>query len=109
MPTIVSLQVGQPMEYRHEGHIDGKPQTWTTAFFKQPVAGPVFVGRLGVAGDRQADTVNHGGADKAVLAYSADRYNYWRTHLNLPEMPYGGFGENLTIAGLDETSVCIGD
>ena len=109
MPAIVSIQIGQPTEYRHEGQTDGKPQTWTTAFWKLPVAGPVFVGGLGVAGDRQADLVNHGGSDKAVLAYSAEHYGHWRTHLNLPDMPHGGFGENLTIAGLDEGEVCIGD
>jgi MOSC domain-containing protein YiiM len=109
MPTIVSIQVGQPTSYVHEGGADGKSRTWTTAFFKTPVAGSVYVGRLGVAGDQQADRENHGGIDKAVLAYSADHYAYWRSHLSLPEMPHGGFGENLTIVGLEETSVCIGD
>ena len=64
---------------------------------------------MGIAGDQQADRENHGGLDKAVLAYSADHYAFWRVHLNLPDMPHGGFGENLTIAGLDESSVCIGD
>jgi MOSC domain-containing protein YiiM len=109
VPKIDSIQVGQPTEYRHEGHADGNTQTWMTAFFKQTVSGPLQVTTYGVVGDRQADVVNHGGSDKAVLAYSADHYAYWRAHLNLPEMPHGGFGENLTIAGLDETSVCIGD
>jgi MOSC domain-containing protein YiiM len=109
VPTIVTIQIGQPTEYRHEGHADGNAQAWTTAFFKQPVVGAVLVGPTGVAGDRQADLVNHGGIDKAVLAYSADHYGYWRAHLSLPEMPHGGFGENLTIAGLDEAAVCIGD
>jgi MOSC domain-containing protein YiiM len=60
-------------------------------------------------GDEQADRENHGGLDKAVLAYSADHYDYWRSHLGFPDMPYGGFGENLTIEGLEETRVCIGD
>jgi MOSC domain-containing protein YiiM len=109
MPTIVSIQIGQPTEYRHEGHADGKAHSWLTAFWKSPVAGAVWVSHTNLAGDRQADTVNHGGIDKAVLAYSADHYAYWRTRLNLPDMPLGGFGENLTVAGLDETSVCIGD
>jgi MOSC domain-containing protein YiiM len=109
MPTLLSIQIGQPTEYLHDGHADGNAQTWTTAFFKRPVAGPVWVSRTNVAGDRQADVVNHGGCDKAVLAYSADLYPFWRARLNLPEMPHGGFGENLTIAGLDETRVCIGD
>ena len=109
MFTIVSIQIGQPTDYLHEGHADGIQRTWTTAFFKQPIAGTVWASRTNLAGDRQADLVNHGGIDKAVLAYSADHYPFWRAHLNLPEMPHGGFGENLTIAGLDETGVCIGD
>jgi MOSC domain-containing protein YiiM len=109
MTTIVSIQVGQPTEYRHEGHPDGVAQSWVTAFWKLPVMGPVWVSQTNLAGDCQADTVNHGGIEKAVLAYSADHYAYWREHLNLSAMPYGGFGENLTIAGLDESTVCIGD
>jgi MOSC domain-containing protein YiiM len=109
MPTIVSIQVGQPTAYVHEGASDGKARQWTTAFFKTPVAGCVRVGQLGLAGDGQADQKNHGGIDKAVLAYSADHYAHWRLHLILPDIPFGGFGENLTIAGLEESSVCIGD
>lgn len=109
MPTIISIQVGQPHERAHEGAADGKDRLWTSAFWKSPVNGPVWVGSTNLAGDRQADLLNHGGIDKAVLAYSADHYAGWRTHLNLPDMLHGGFGENLTIAGLDERSVCIGD
>jgi MOSC domain-containing protein YiiM len=109
MPTIVSIQVGQPTDYLHDAFADGKQRSWTTAFFKTPVSGSVHVGRLGVSGDRQADLQNHGGVDKAVLAYSADHYGYWRPHLGRPEMPLGGFGENLSITGLDERDVCIGD
>jgi MOSC domain-containing protein YiiM len=44
-----------------------------------------------------------------VLAYSADRYPKWRDELRMPGMPCGAFGENLTIAGLREESVYIGD
>jgi MOSC domain-containing protein YiiM len=109
MPTIISIQAGQSTTYIHDGAADGNRRQWTTAFFKSPVAGSVHVGELGIAGDQQADRENHGGIDKAVLAYSADHYPSWRDHLSLPDMPHGGFGENLTIAGLDEASVCIGD
>lgn len=109
MPLIVSIQAGQPKDYQFAGESDGENRTWTTAFFKTPLCGAAQIGRLGVAGDRQADLLNHGGADKAVLAYSADHYAYWRQQLSLPEMPFGGFGENLSIAGLDESGVAIGD
>ena len=88
---------------------DDHDRPWTTAFFKSPVVGPIHLTNTGIIGDGQADRENHGGIDKAVLAYSADHYSVWRRQLNLPDMPFGGFGENLTIEGIDETTVCIGD
>jgi MOSC domain-containing protein YiiM len=98
-----------PANYGLEDASDVHDEPWTTAFFKKPIDGPVFVGKAHLTGDGQADLVNHGGVDKAVLAYSADHYPKWREELRLPDMPHGAFGENLTIAGLDESSVCIGD
>ena len=71
--------------------------------------GSVRVDRLNLVGDRQADLVNHGGEDKAVYAYSLDHYAYWQDLLNRDSMPYGQFGENLTVAGLDESKSYIGD
>ena len=109
MSTIVSIQIGQPTTYAYSGAADGKERSWTTAFFKTPVAGSVWAGATNIAGDQQADRKNHGGLDKAVLAYSADHYPYWRQHLGLPELPLGAFGENLSISGLEESTVCIGD
>jgi MOSC domain-containing protein YiiM len=108
MPMLVSVQVGRPHRYPRPafappGHY------WQTAFFKNPVAGPVALGRLNLAGDRQADQRVHGGPDQAVLAYSADHYPLWRVELELPEMGPGGFGENFTIGGQSEAEVCIGD
>ena len=104
-----SIQVGLPTNYGFEDARDVHDEPWTTGFFKTPVEGPVFAGATNLAGDGQADLVNHGGIDKAVLAYSADHYPKWREELNMPGMPYGAFGENLTITGLSEKSVCIGD
>ena len=69
----------------------------------------MFVRTTNLDGDGQADLENHGGIDKAVLAYSADHYPTWRRELGIPETAFGAFGENLTIAGLSEESVCIGD
>ncbi len=109
MAVIRSIQIGRVAEYIDNDPAEGEDRRWTTAFWKTPIAGPVAVGPLGVAGDEQADRENHGGPDKAVLAYSADHYASWRADLHLPDMPHGGFGENLTIAGLSEGSVSIGD
>jgi len=99
---LVSIQCGKP---ETRSHAKGE---WTTAFFKQTVIGPVEAEQLGLAGDGVADEKHHGGVDKAVLAYSADNYPRWESQLNR-QFAHGGFGENLTIRGLDEDHVCIGD
>ncbi len=109
-PAILySIQLGTPKNYGIEGAVDPHDLPWTTGFFKVPVEGPVFAGATNLVGDGQADLINHGGIDKAVLAYSADHYPKWRNELRIPDMPFGAFGENLTIAGWSEDSVCLGD
>lgn len=109
MPHIVSIQVGTPSEYGRDGAADPMDQRWFTSFYKQPVAGPIRVLTEGLEGNEQADCRFHGGPDKAVLAYSANHYPLWQDELTVPEMSGGGFGENLTIAGQTEATVCIGD
>jgi len=106
---LYSIQIGMPKSLGFENAVDTHDKPWTTGFFKSPIEGPVFVGGTNLAGDGQADLENHGGIDKAVLAYSAEHYLKWRDELRLPDMPCGAFGENLTIQGLSEESVCIGD
>lgn len=66
------------------------------------------MGKLGLAGDEQADLVHHGGPDKAVHAYSYDRFAYWEQELGIAINP-SAFGENLTVEGLTEADVQIGD
>lgn len=108
-PYIVSVQVGRPRTFGMAGARDPLERPWMTATFKDPVAGPVWLGQTNLAGDAQADTKNHGGADKAVLLYAAAHYPLWRRELGRPDMPHGGFGENFTVVGLTEEDVCIGD
>jgi MOSC domain-containing protein YiiM len=107
--VLSSIQIGKPASYGSRDAIDPHDKPWTTGFFKAPVEGPVFAATTNLAGDGQADLENHGGIDKAVLAYSADHYPNWRIELGMPDLPHGAFGENLTIAGLGEESVNIGD
>jgi MOSC domain-containing protein YiiM len=107
--ALESIQLGAPQSYGVDGARDPHDQPWTTGFFKTLVAGPVFAGTLNLAGDGQSDLKHHGGVDKAVLAYSADHYPGWRSELRIPGMPHGAFGENLTIRGMSEETVCIGD
>lgn len=109
MMHLASVQVGLPRTVPPTG--DGQPwdREWRTAFWKEPVEGPVMLGQLNLEGDRQGDTKGHGGPDQVALCYSADHYPAWRSELEMPDLPHGGFGENLTIAGQQESSVCIGD
>ncbi len=100
---LMSVNVSLPIEVQYGDRLI------RTGIFKKPVAGPVHVRRANLEGDRQADLDNHGGVHKAVYAYSLDHYEYWQGVLNRGGMPYGQFGENFTIAGLDERESCVGD
>jgi MOSC domain-containing protein YiiM len=108
MASLVSVQVSQA-QTRSVVNFDTRNPEWTSAIWKSAINRPVWVGELGLTGDDQADKKNHGGPDQAVMGYSAEHYGYWRTDLPHIAWEYGGFGENLTIAGQDENSVCYGD
>lgn len=109
MPQIISVQVGTPRTYRE--HPSGNPleRPWTTAIEKTRVTGPVWAGALGLVGDGVQDTSCHGGPWQAILMYSAEHYPKWNAELGRSDMGPGMFGENLTVTGLDEAIVCIGD
>jgi MOSC domain-containing protein YiiM len=79
-----------------------------TAIFKLPVSGPVRVRRLNIDGDEQGDLSVHGGIDKAVYCYASEHYPAWQQELGV-ELPNGTFGENLTVSGLLEPDLHIGD
>ena len=87
------------------------PDAVPSAFVKTARQGPVAVTRLGLDGDEQADLSVHGGPDKAVYAYAAARYPRWAEEF--PELASaftgGAMGENLTVSGLDEGGICVGD
>jgi MOSC domain-containing protein YiiM len=87
-----------------------------TAIGKAPVIGPVAVNRLGLDGDEQADLNVHGGLDKAVYAYPVEHLIYWQEQRQAhgvslfdEALPPGFMGENLSIEGLLEDQVWIGD
>ncbi|MEZ4522394.1 MAG: MOSC domain-containing protein [Thermomicrobiales bacterium] len=108
MVRLVSIQVGMPKIFGDEGGF--RPdRSWSSAILKESVTGPVWLGELNLAGDRQDDLAVHGGPDQSILGYSAGHYPHWREELDRPEFPYGAFGENFTIDGLDEDRVSIGD
>jgi MOSC domain-containing protein YiiM len=103
MPTVVAVSVGAPRQVPWRGRLV------ETAIFKAPVEGPVRVLAGGLAGDRQADLQVHGGPRKAVYAYPSEHYAFWREELDGVPIPFGAFGENLTLAGLFEADVLVGD
>ena len=100
---VLSVNVGRPREVEWRG------KAVQTAIFKAPVTGRIAVTRLTLAGDQQADLSVHGGPDKAVYAYPAEHYAFWREELPGVALPWGAFGENLTTEGLLETTVRVGD
>ena len=99
---IESLNIGRPQPENFHG------KEWVTGICKQPVAGPLELTCTGFVGDGVADRRHHGGEDKAVCAYSFEHYPHWLEVLG-GELPVAAFGENLTISGLVEEDLCIGD
>jgi MOSC domain-containing protein YiiM len=100
---VVSVNVGLPrdVEWRHD--------VVATGIHKSPVTGPVQVRRLNLDGDRQADLTVHGGPEKAVYVYPTEHYEFWREELPGIALPWGAFGENLSVEGILEPAVRIGD
>ena len=106
-PKLLSIQVARAQSLL----IEGKPIL--SAIEKTNVSGAVTVKPLELDGDEQADLSVHGGLSKAVYAYPSEHYPYWREQqsllgLNKP-LPYGSMGENLTLSGLLEQDVYVGD
>ncbi len=100
---LISVNVGMPRTLAQGD------RTVTTGIFKEPVAGPVFLRRLNLDGDGQADLRVHGGEYKAVYVYPLEHYAFWAGELGRDGFSCGQFGENFTITGLLEDAVCIGD
>lgn len=99
---LLSLSVGTISTIEHGG------KQVPTAFHKRPVAGPTFLGALGLRGDHQAYR-HHGGPDKAVLVYPKQHYAYWSERFDLVLPDCAAFGENFTVEGLSESEVWVGD
>ncbi len=103
MAEIESINIGLPKKTPI-----GDSKTMYSGILKTPVHGPIHLGKLGFENDDSADKRFHGGEDKAVCAYFFDHYKFWEKEISKKLSP-GSFGENLTISGLDEQRVCLGD
>lgn len=100
---LISVNVSLPQTVMYQG------KSVTTGIFKKPVGGRVMLRKLNLEGDQQADRKVHGGVDMAVYAYPFEHYRYWQSELARDGFPCGQFGENLTVEGLTENDVRVGD
>jgi MOSC domain-containing protein YiiM len=103
MGVIVSVNVGLPQDHTWQG------RTVRTAVWKTPVTGRIFARRLNLDGDGQGDLRGHGGEQRAIMVYQLESYRYWAKFLGRSDLVPGNLGENLTVEGLADNMVCIGD
>lgn len=98
---ITSVNVGKAER------LDGPSFEGQTGIFKRPVAGPVVIGQLGLAGDAALNEKHHGGPDQAAYLYRQEDYDWWSEELGTTVAP-GTFGDNLTVTGLPGPGLIIG-
>jgi MOSC domain-containing protein YiiM len=89
------------------GQLSMGSRTIDSAFVKSELSGRVQVSTMGIDFDEHVYE-DHGGPDMALLVYSIEHYDYWRS-LGIELPSYGAMAENLTVRGLVETDVMIGD
>ena len=106
---LQTIQIGTPHHYAIPDDDGGRERSWETSFVREPSPERRWLFRTHLAGNTQADTVNHGTPNQALLLYAGMHYPAWRQELNRPEIGPGGFGENFTVDGLAEANACIGD
>ncbi len=94
----------------------GKPTTiiWNgkeeqTGIFKNPTDTPITLLKEDVDNDIVIDRKHHGGINKACYLYASEQYEYWKELYPNLDWNWGMFGENITIKGLDESKIRIGD
>jgi MOSC domain-containing protein YiiM len=100
---IISTNIGRPTTILWN---DKKEQT---GIFKFPVSEPLFLEKESVAQDTISNRKVHGGVHKACYLFSMDQYPYWKGLYPDLKWDWGMFGENLTVEGLDEAQIRIGD
>jgi MOSC domain-containing protein YiiM len=100
MARLVSVNIGTPTVQPGSSE--------RTGIVKVPRAGPVMIDAAGVLGDAVMDKKHHGGPDQAIYLYLQSDYDWWVEELQTPLEP-GTFGENLTIAGVDNDTLAVGD
>lgn len=100
---IISTNIGNPITFEWNGKEE------QTGIFKYPVEEPLSLRTKDVAKDTIINRINHGGINKACYLFGSDNYPYWKELYPHLEWDWGMFGENLTVEGLNESIVRIGD
>lgn len=100
---IISTNIGKATTIQWNGKEE------ETGIFKYPCSEPLFIGKTNVSKDTVIDRVHHGGINKACYLFSSDHYDYWKKLYPDLKWNWGMFGENLTIEGMDESQMRIGD
>lgn len=100
---IISTNIAQPTTIQWRG------QEVLTGIYKYAVDTPIFLNTEDVDNDHVLDRRYHGGVDKACYLYSSDHYPFWKDKFPELKWEWGMFGENLTVKGLIESVVRIGD
>lgn len=100
---ITSTNIAKPTTIVWNG------QTQTTGIYKYPNPAGIYLEKEDVKGDEVSDRKHHGGIFKACYIFSEDHYAYWQNLYPNLDFNYGIFGENLTVKGLDETKISVGD
>jgi MOSC domain-containing protein YiiM len=101
---VISINIASPEHVS----LDGGPKKHKSGIFKTPVSEPIFLDYLGFEGDGVGDLKVHGGKDKAICAYCIEHLTFWSKKLQREISP-GSFGENLSLLGMPETDINIGD
>ena len=100
---VISTNISEPKEIEYRG------KKVKTGIYKQPVNTGIFLEKEDVKSDTVIDRKNHGGIDKACYLYSLESYTFWKNEYPELDWKYGMFGENLTVLGLDERLIKIGE
>jgi MOSC domain-containing protein YiiM len=100
---VLSANIAQPTTIQWRG------QEVLTGIYKYAVDTPIFLNSEDVDNDHVLDRRYHGGVDKACYLYSADHYPFWKDKFPELKWEWGMFGENMTVSGLDESTIRIGD
>lgn len=100
---VIAVNIGEKRTVSWRG------KSVQTGIYKYPVDRPIILGESDVEGDIVYDRRYHGGKDKACYLYSNDHYAYWKEKYPKLDWSTGMFGENITIEGLNEANLQIGD